>query len=110
MPSNHAAKRSRDIEHQSFHPFRRRLLDLLNEFGLGHCSWKSRHDVNMIGSTIHACDFTSQITADGRNVRMQPRPNVFSEPRFTILRAEDDVENDFAQRLRHGLIMHKALK
>jgi hypothetical protein len=43
-----AAMRTRDNAYQAF---RGRLLDLLDELGLGKLAWQGRNNVNVIGNT-----------------------------------------------------------
>lgn len=64
-------------------------------------AWKRRDKVNMIRNASHADKIGTEIAADCSKICMYPRPHIRVEPRFAILGAEDDVKDNFAERLRH---------
>jgi hypothetical protein len=45
--------------------------------------------------------------ADRRHVGVQAGPNLAIEPRVPVFGAEDDMNDDFAKGLGHGVIMIK---
>ena len=55
----------------------------------------------MISHTADVREFGALIAADCCEISMHARAHVCIERGFTILGAEDDVNNDFTQRLRH---------
>jgi hypothetical protein len=70
---------------------------------LGKSSRERSDDVNVIGNTAHAHDFGADVTADCRQIGMHAWPHASFEPRLAILRAKNDVKNNFAKRLGHCL-------
>ena len=85
-----------------FDPLRRYFLDLFDQLGLGKCSRQRRDDVNVISNTADAHKFSTKVTADCRQISVHARLHVVIEPRLAILRAKDDVKDDFTERLGHG--------
>ena len=83
-------------------PFRRRFLYAFDKLRLADRSGQRRHDMNMIRNTADMHEFGSEAAANGREIRMHSRPHVEVEPGLAVLRAEDDVKNDFAEGLCHG--------
>ena len=64
--------------------------------------------MEMIGKTADTRRFCVQVAADRRNIGMHARPNVAVEPCFAIFRAEYNMNDDLAERLRHcGIIAEK---
>ena len=81
-------------------PFRHRSLR--------DSSGKGRNDMGMISNTADTQRFCVQVATDRRNIGVHPWPNVALQPRFTIFGAEDNMNEDFAKRLRHcGIIAEK---
>ena len=87
---------------ECFDPLRRELLDLLDQLGLRQRSWERCDNVNVIGNTADVHEFDSKIAAHRCEIGVHARSNVRIEPGFTIFRAEDDVNDDFTQGLRHA--------
>ena len=85
-----------------FDSLRRYFLDLFDQLGLGKCSRQRRDDVNVISNTADAHKFSTKVTADCRQISVHARLHVVIEPRLAILRAKDDVKDDFTERLGHG--------
>lgn len=56
----------------------------------------------MIGNTAHTQGFAGQITANRGEISVHARPHGSIEPRLAILRAKDNVNDDFAERLGHN--------
>lgn len=61
--------------------------------------------MEMISNTADTQRFCVQVAADRRNIGVHPRPNVAVQPRFTIFGAEDNMNDEFAKRLRHCAII-----
>ena len=61
--------------------------------------------MEMINNTADTQRFSVQVATDRGNVGVHPRPNVTVQPRFTIFGAEDNMNDDFAKRLRHCRII-----
>jgi hypothetical protein len=57
----------------------------------------------VVCNTADAHEVGAQITADCRKIRVHALPHVGVETRLTILRAKNDVENDFTYRLGHSV-------
>ena len=80
---------------------------------LDHCSLregsgKSRDNMKMISNAADAQRVSVQVAADRRDVGVHARTNVAIEPWFAIFGAEDNVNDDLAERLRHcGIIAEK---
>jgi hypothetical protein len=63
--------------------------------------------MEMISNTTDTQRFCVQVAADRGNVSVHARSNVTVQPWFAILGAEDNVNDDIAERLRHCGIMAK---
>ncbi len=87
---------------KGFDPFRGYFLYLLDELRLGNCSRQRCDNVNVISNTANVHEFGAKITADRGKISMHPQPYVWTEPRLTILRAKNDMNDDSVERLRHG--------
>ena len=59
--------------------------------------------MNVIRYASHVHKFGAELAADRGEISMRARPDVRIEPGFTIFCAEDDVKDDFTERLRHGI-------
>jgi len=57
--------------------------------------------MDMISNTADTQRFCVQVTADRRNVGLHARPDVPVQPCCAILGAEDNVNDDLDERLRH---------
>ena len=85
-----------------FDPFRGRFLYLLDKFSLGKSSRQRSDNVNMISYTADVNEFGTEIAADCRDITVHARAHIWIEPGFAVLRAEDDVKNDFTEGLGHA--------
>ena len=56
----------------------------------------------MIGHAAGAKDFCARAAEDGRKIGVHSRPDVCVQPWVAVFCAEDDVNDDLAERLRHG--------
>ena len=75
---------------------------------LGDSSGKGLNNMEMISNTADTQRFCVQVAADRSNVGVHARPNVAVQPRFTIISAEDNMNDDLAKRLRNcGIIAEK---
>ena len=59
--------------------------------------------MNVISHSSSAWAFATRIASDGGEVRVQRGANRCIKAGETILRAEDEVEQDVVERLRHGV-------
>ena len=55
----------------------------------------------MISHAANAHHFGTEITADGGKISMHPWPYVQTNPRLTIFRAKDDMNDYSTERLGH---------
>ena len=53
--------------------------------------------MNVISHTAHAHKLHAKIAANRCEISMHARPHVCIEPGFTVLGAEDDVNDEFAE-------------
>ncbi len=85
------------------HPFRGRLLRLLNQARNGDGAGKITKNMNVILGAIDQDRIAPNLLQDARHIRVQPSAkfDVF-EKRNAILCAEDDMQDDAGQGLRHG--------
>ena len=58
---------------------------------------------NMIRYTADAVGLCTEVAANGCQIRVNPLADFAVQPWFTILGAEDEMNNDLAERLRHRL-------
>ena len=64
--------------------------------------------MEMVSHTADTQRFCVQVATDRRNIGVHSRPNVAVQPCFTIFGAEDNMNDDFAKRLRHyGIVAEK---
>jgi len=86
-----------------FDPFRGYLLNLFDELSLGNSSRQRRRDnMNVISNAAYVHQIGTEIAAERRQISVYARPHLDIEPRLAILRAKNDMKDDFAKRLRHG--------
>ena len=84
-----------------FDPSRRCLFDFLQQLRLADGSCQPGGNVNMIGCAANALGLAPAIAADGCQIGVHSRSNGWIQPRAAVLGAEDDVEDDLAERLGH---------
>jgi hypothetical protein len=58
--------------------------------------------MDMIGHTADAEGFRARVAADGRRIGVHSGPDVGVQPWVAVFCAEDNVNDDFAKRLRQG--------
>ena len=58
--------------------------------------------MDMIGRTAGAEGFRARVAADGRKIGVHSGPDVGAQAWMAVFCAEDDVNDDLAERLRHG--------
>lgn len=75
---------------------------MLDQLSLRYGSRERRYNVNVVGNAADVHQFGADVAADCCEIRMYALPHVCIEPRFTIFRAEDDVDDDFTEGLRHA--------
>ena len=83
------------------YPVRGILLDLLNEFAHRNCPRQSASNVNMFVSGANAVGRTVKRSGDGRDVFEKFTFDRFVDKGLAVLGAEDDMEEDVGERLRH---------
>ena len=71
------------------------LLYPLDHLRLRKGSRQRCDNVNVISHTAYAHEFGTEVATDCSNISMHARPHIRVEPRLAILRAEDDVKDDF---------------
>ena len=86
-----------------FDPFRGCFLYLFDELRLGDSSWQRRDNVNVIANTTHTQNFATEMAADRRQIGVHARLYGGIEPWLAILCTKNNVNDDFAERLRHGV-------
>ena len=85
------------------HPFRRTLLRLLDQACNGNGAGKIAEDVNVILGAIDEDRLAPNILQDARHISVQPGAKFgFFEKWNAVLRAEDDMQDDAGQGLRHN--------
>jgi hypothetical protein len=66
-------------------------------FSLRKSSRQRRHNMNVISNTADVHEFGASLAADRCQISMHARPHVGIEPGLTVLRAKNDVRDDFTQ-------------
>ena len=99
---NRAARKIRDSERQALRSISRYLLNLFDELSLGNSSRQRRDNMNVISNAAYVHQIGTEIAAERRQISVYARPHLDIEPRLAILRAKNDMKDDFAKRLRHG--------
>ncbi len=59
--------------------------------------------MNVISNTANAHEFGAEVAADRRKISMHTWSHMGIKPGLAILAAKNDVKNDFAERLGHGI-------
>ena len=81
---------------------RRCFLYLFDHLRLGESSRQRCQNVHVIAHATDAQNIAAKIAADRGQIRVHSRANVRIEPWLTILCAKNNVNDDFAEGLRHG--------
>jgi hypothetical protein len=84
------------------HPFGRAYLDLLRQFRQGPGRMQTHGKMNMVGHSSHAEAFAVFVANDGSEICVQRRPHILAHQRPAIFGAEDEMNQDKAQCLRHS--------
>ena len=58
--------------------------------------------MNVISNAAYVHQIGTEIAAEHRQISVYARPHLDIEPRLAILRAKNDMKDDFAKRLRDG--------
>jgi hypothetical protein len=87
-----------------FHPSRRRLLDLLQQFAHSQCTRQRAGDMNVIVGAPDTVCFAAQRTARSGQVSVEAWSNRLFNPTLTFFRAEHNVEQYLGQRLGQCLL------
>jgi hypothetical protein len=80
-----------------FDPFRGHLLYLLDHLSLRNGSWQRRDNLNVVSRAADVDEVGTEVAADCRQITMHARPRICIEPGLAILRAKDDVQDDFTK-------------
>ena len=75
-----------------FHPSRRRLLDLLQQFAHSQCTRQCAGDVNVIVGAPDTVCFAAQCTTRYGQLSVEAWPNRVVNPTLAFFRAEYNVE------------------
>ena len=84
-----------------FHPHGRGRFDLRHDLRSHSGGSQSHRKMNMVSNPTHAKTFAVQFAGRSCEIRMKVAGDVIADERKTIFRAEDDVHQIEAQRLRH---------
>jgi hypothetical protein len=87
-----------------FNPGGGGLFDFLEEVGLGDSPRQSDREMDMVGNAADTVRFAMTVAASGSQVAVHSRPDGQVEPWTAIFSAEDDVDNDLAEGLRHMFV------
>jgi hypothetical protein len=86
----------------SFDPFRRRLLDFLQQVGHRHCAGEMAKDMDVVFNCVDLQRWTTEIIERPNEVTIESltKRRIF-EKRSAVLRAEYDMNQDFGEGLGH---------
>jgi hypothetical protein len=76
---------------------------LFDELSLRKSSWQAGNNVNVIRHAVYVYEIGAELAAYCCEIGMHAGSHVCIEPRFTIFRAEDTVNDELAERLGHGV-------
>jgi hypothetical protein len=85
-----------------FDPTRRGLFDLFQQACLAAGAGQTHSQVNVVLYAPDSVSFTVTIPAEGCQIRMHARPDTDIQPWAAFLGAENEVQNNLAEGLRHG--------
>ncbi len=85
----------------AFDPGRRGLFDHFKQLRLADSAGQSGRQVDMIGGAADTIGLAVTVTADRRQIGVHARADFQVEPRMALFGAEDDVQDDLAEGLRH---------
>jgi hypothetical protein len=85
-----------------FHPYRRSGFHLGYEFRCRSRRRQSDRKMNVVGNSTHSKALTIQFARGSGEIRMKIRNHVIVDERSPMFRAENDMHQIEAQRLRHG--------
>ncbi len=89
-------RKCRVVGRLCFQPFGRRGFQVLDEVGNGEGAGQSDGQMHVVGHAARTITFTSGVTRNRGEVRVKIGPRVGLEKWATILRTEDDVNDDEA--------------
>jgi hypothetical protein len=89
-------------------PVVRSRFQVLDQVALRYCAGKSQGQMHIVRDATDTVSLATHVASYRRKVRVKVRSHGWVNPRFTMLRAKDDVDNDETQRLCHARIMSKA--
>ena len=93
----------RKVSHPLLFPPRGRYcLDLRNEFCGCSCRCQSHRKMNVVGNPTRAETFAIQLARCPRDIRMKCRADIIVDKRSPMFRAENNMHQVEAQRLRHA--------
>lgn len=84
------------------HPLRGTGLRLLDDLGKGRRPGEAEENMDVIFHAAGLNRGTPHVRHHANQVRMQLLPDFWSEPRVAVLRAEDGMDEDGREGLRHG--------
>ena len=85
----------------AFDPGRGCFFGLFKQLRLADGAGQSRRQVDMIGGAADTIGLAATITADRSQISMHARADFQVEPRMALFGAEDNVQDDLAEGLRH---------
>jgi hypothetical protein len=85
-----------------FDPFGRRFLNPLCKLCLRNRSRQRCHDMHVVYGTANTGDFGAKLATNGCEIGVKALANISVKPWVAVLGAKHNVENNFAERLRHN--------
>ena len=85
----------------ALNPGGRGFLDLFQQLCLGDDACQARGDMDVIGGASNTVGFATAIAAYRGQISVHARPDRLIKPGAAVLGAEDNVEDDLAEGLRH---------
>jgi hypothetical protein len=84
------------------HPYGRRCLDLGHNLRRGPHGSKPQGQMHMVFNTANTKAFAIELARCTCQIRMKRRADLIVDQRLSLFRAEDNMDQIQAQRLRHG--------
>jgi hypothetical protein len=78
-------------------------LEFFDEVALRNRTSQACGDVNVIGSAANAIRLATQVPANHGEVSEKIRSNIPVDPCFAVLCTEDEMKDNLAERLGHGI-------
>jgi hypothetical protein len=90
------------VGREALDPFRGFFLQPFEHVSLRESSRQRCYQMNMVSHTADTEGFRARIPADGRKIGMHPGPDVGVQQWIAVFCAEDNVNDNLTERLRHG--------